>query len=431
MFNFHCSMENMQPESFYQNIERCKLFIDYFYPIKKVMLKLRILISFFILHFSFFIFNSACAQDSSRLRISLLTCTPGEELYSTFGHSAYRVIDSNAVTDIVYNYGTFNFDDDDFYLKFVRGKLLYYVSAEYFADFKFLYQSTNRGITEQVLNLSAAEKITIHHFLNENLKEENKYYKYDFVFDNCTTRLRDILKKQHDSSFCQKPVMPKGSRFRQAIHQYLDKNGKYWSKLGIDILLGQPCDAVMTAEQMQFLPDYFMKSLDSSDHPMVVSSQNLYRISEDRNPNPLFTPLLVFLMFLAVIVLISFSKNRFVQAFLQGFDGLFFFFTGVLGIVLIFMWTATDHPMCKNNFNLLWAWPTHTVVALFVNSKRSWVIKYFKFTVVALTAVLISWFFLPQQMNTALLPIVLLLLFRSATKGFAANLAYRQAGYTN
>ena len=374
-----------------------------------------------IFNFSFLIFNSARAQDSSRLRISLLTCTPGEELYSTFGHSAYRVVDSNAVTDIVYNYGTFNFDDDGFYLKFVRGKLLYYVSAEYFVDFKDLYQSTNRGITEQVLNLSATEKITIRKFLNENLKEENKYYKYDFFFDNCTTRLRDVLKKEHDSSFCQKPVMPAGSRFRQAIHQYLDKNGKDWSKLGIDILLGQPCDGVITAEQMQFLPDNLMKSLDSSSHPMVVTSQNLYSISDDGNKYSFFTPLVVFLVLMAVIILISFSKNKFLQAFLQGFDGVFFFLAGTLGIILIFMWVATDHQMCRNNFNLLWAWPTHAVIAFFVNSKKAWVKKYFRFTTIALVVVLISWFFLPQQMNNGLIPLVLLLIYRSAMKGFTTN----------
>jgi len=379
------------------------------------------------IYFFFFLIISFClvpeqsfTQDSSRLRISLLTCTPGEELYSTFGHSAYRVIDSNSVTDIVYNYGTFNFDDDGFYLKFVRGKLLYYVSAEYFADFKYLYQSTNRGITEQVLNLSAAEKISIRHFLNENLKEENKYYKYDFFFDNCTTRLRDILKKQHDSSFCSKPVMQQGSRFRQAIHQYLDRNGKDWSKLGIDILLGQPCDAVMTAEQMQFLPDNLMISLDSSINPVVVSKQNLYPIEENENKNSFFTPLVVFSILLIVIVLTGLKKNKFTAAFLQGFDGIFFFCTGVLGIILILMWTGTDHAMCKNNFNLLWAWPTHCIAAFFVNSKKNFARKYFKFTTVILLTLLISWFFLPQQMNNGLLPIVLLLIYRAAKKSYVA-----------
>ncbi len=382
--------------------------------------RLLLICTFTILHICTF------AQDSSHLRISLLTCTPGNELYSTFGHSAYRVVDSNKTAnddwrDVVYNYGTFNFDDNGFYLKFIKGKLLYYVSAEYFSDFKYLYQSTNRGITEQVLNLTAEEKITIQHFLNENLQEENKYYKYDFFFDNCTTRLRDILKKYNDSAFTKTYVMPKGSRFRQAIHQYLDKNNKDWSKLGIDILLGARCDGMMTTEQMEFLPDNLMKSLDSSKNPIVLSSQDLYPIDTDQSGKNMFTPFVVFALLLFSIILIAMAKNKLAQIFLQGFDGLFFFLIGVLGIILVFMWTSTDHSMTKDNFNLIWAWPTHAVMAFFVNSKKTWVKKYFKFTAVALMAVLISWFFLPQQLNNGLLPLVLLLIYRSVKKSLVNN----------
>jgi Domain of unknown function (DUF4105) len=369
---------------------------------------------------------STSAQDSSHLRISLLTCTPGEELYATFGHSAFRVIDSSRAfndgwRDVVYNYGTFNFDDEGFYLKFARGKLLYYVSPEYFSDFKYLNQSTNRGITEQILKLSAREKLTLQHFLNENIKEENKYYKYDFFFDNCTSRLRDILKKQHDSGFTKKAVMPLGSTFREAIHEYLDKNHKYWPRLGIDILMGLPTDAVMTPEQMQFLPDNLKNALDSSKETMVFSSQNLYPVTNDHAKKPFFTPFVVFSLLLIFIVLMGFVKNKFAHAFLQGFDGLLFFFIGALGIIMILMWTATDHGMCKNNFNLIWAWPTHTVMAFFVNSKKDWVKKYFKFTALALMAVLISWFFLPQQMNNALIPVVLLIIYRSVKKSLATD----------
>jgi hypothetical protein len=385
-------------------------------------LKKKILFLLFTFYFSLSVF----AQDSSHLRISLLTCTPGDELYATFGHSAYRIVDSSRAfndnwRDVVYNYGTFSFDDDGFYLKFVQGKLLYYVSTAGFEEFKYDYQSTNRGITEQVLHLTAAEKLAIQKFLNNNIKEENKYYKYDFFFDNCTTRLRDILKKQHDSAFCQVAVMPADSRFRQAIHQYLDKNNKYWSKLGIDILLGQPCDGIMTAENMQFLPDNLMKSLDSSSHAMVLSSQNLYPITNENAKGSFFTPFVVFSLLAVFIVLLGYTKNRFAQVFLQGFDGLFFFLTGVLGIILIFMWVSTDHSMTKNNFNLIWAWPTHTIMAFFVNSKKAWVQQYFKFTAVALLAVLISWFFLPQQMNNALIPIVLLLIYRSIKKSLSMD----------
>ncbi len=377
---------------------------------KKIFLPLLLICIFANLHICTF------AQDSSRLRISLLTCTPGEELYSTFGHSAFRVIDSNSVTDIVYNYGTFNFDDDGFYLKFIRGKLLYYLSIEDFRSFQAFYQSENRGIIEQVLNLTCEEKINIRRFLNDNLREENKYYKYDFFFDNCTTRLRDILKKQHDSAFCKKPVMPMGSRFRQAIHQYLHANGKDWSELGIDILLGQPCDAVMTAEQMQFLPDNFMYSLDSSNvnNNLVLNKTDLYPIKRENNKGGFFSPLVVFSLLFIIIALIGFWKSSTARAFLLGFDGMFFFLIGLLGIILIFMWAATDHAMCKNNFNLLWTWPTHAVMAFFVNGKKNWARKYFRFTAFALGLLLLVWFFLPQQLNIGLIPVVLLMIWRSS-----------------
>ena len=375
----------------------------------------------FIINFSLSSIQYSFSQDSSHLRISLLTCTPGDELYSIFGHSALRVVDSSSVTDIVYNYGTFNFDDDGFYLKFVKGNLLYYVSAARFDEFKYDYQSTNRGITEQLLVLSAEEKTVLQQFLNNNLKEENKYYQYDFFFDNCTTRLRDILKNNHDSSFTFTYVMPAGTTFRQAIYQYLDKGQKNWSKLGIDILLGQPCDGIMTAPQMQFLPDNLMKSLDSAEHKFVKSSQNLYAINDESNTKTIFTPFVIFSLLLVIIALTSLLKNNFARSFLQGFDGLLFFCTGALGVILIFMWFGTVHSMTKNNFNLLWAWPTHLILCFFVNSKNKWVKKYFAFNTIALVLVLLSWFFLPQHLNPALIPFVLLLIYRSASKSLAGN----------
>jgi hypothetical protein len=116
------------------------------------------------------------------------------------------------------------------------------------------------------------------------------------------------------------------------------------------------------------------------------------------------------------IALLSFWKNNTAQAILNGFDGSFFFLTGSLGIILVLMWTATDHSMAKNNFNLLWALPTHAVIAFFINSKKNWVKKYFGFTTLLMIALLAAWFFLPQQMNNGLLPVVLLLLLRSGMR---------------
>jgi hypothetical protein len=362
--------------------------------------------------FCFFLNRQAAAQDSSHVRISLLTCTPGEELYSTFGHSALRVIDSSAHQDTVFNYGTFDFDDPDFYSKFVKGKLLYFVSTESFNDFKTEYQSWNRGITEQVLRLTQEEKTAIKNFLYNNIKEENKYYKYDFLFDNCTTRLRDIIARNKKAPPVFKNVMPQGTRFRQAIHEYLEKNDKEWDKLGIDILLGAPTDAVMTTEQQQFLPDNLMKAFDSSDH-LVLSSADLYPIQKQSESKSWFNPLVVFSLLLFFIVLLDLPKNKATAAFLKAFDFLLFLTAGAVGVLLLFMWFGTDHAMCKNNYNLLWAWPTHFVAAFFIFSKKAWLKKYFLFTAIGLLIVLAAWLFLPQQLNCSLLATSLLLLFRS------------------
>jgi hypothetical protein len=349
--------------------------------------------------------------DSSRLRISLLTCTPGAQLYATFGHTAIRVTDSAANSDIVYNYGTFNFGDDGFYLKFVQGKLNYYLSAEYFPDFVFFYQQEGRGITEQELRLNGPQKKRLQQALQNNLLTENRFYKYDFFFDNCTTRARDMVASHGDTLPTAPAVMPLGTTFRRAIHQYLDQNHGDWNKLGIDILLGAPTDAVMTARQMQFLPDNLMFAADSN-RTLVAQKKQLYALPPTGTPKPWATPMAVLSLLAVVVLAAGFSKNGRVQLLLTGFDGLLLFLTGLLGVVLVLMWTATDHTMCRNNYNLLWAWPPHLVLAFLVSSKKRWVKQYFGLTALAMLLLAAAWFFLPQQMNPALLPLVLLLAYR-------------------
>ena len=161
-----------------------------------------------------------------------------------------------------------------------------------------------------------------------------------------------------------------------------------------------------------------MKALDKSNqnHQLVKSSSSLYSFTPDTNKQSLFTPMIVFSILLICIVAVSFSSNKKASSFLYGFDGLLFFLTGAIGILFVFMWTSTDHSMVKNNFNLIWAWPPHIIFAFFINSKKKWVKKYFAVTIFGMVIVLLSWFFLPQQMNNALLPIVLLLLSRSVRR---------------
>jgi hypothetical protein len=238
---------------------------------------------------------------------------------------------------------------------------------------------------------------------------------------NFTKRFGDALFRRKKNHPALKAVMPDGTRFREAIHQYLDKNNKQWSKLGIDILLGVPTDAVMSTAQSQFLPEILMKAFDSTNtnHELVLSTTNLYPLQDINGKPSFFTPVVVFGMLLLLIILLDLSKQKWALAFLSGFDGLLFFLTGAIGILLIFMWTGTDHTMTKGNYNLLWAWPTHAVAAFFINSKKHWIKKYLMLTSIGLVIVLLSWFFLPQQLNNSLILICVLLLFRSVKKYMA------------
>jgi hypothetical protein len=356
-------------------------------------------------------------NDSCHLRISLLTCTPGKELYSTFGHSAVRISDSANNSDIVYNYGTFNFDEPGFYAKFIRGKLSFYLSTDDFDSFIYSYQEEKRGITEQVLNLTCTEKYNMLMLLQANLMRQNMFYKYDFTFDNCTTRLRDLLEKTADLPVHFGEVLQTKSTFRDLIYEYLDYNDKQWSKLGIDILLGSRLDVKMKPREVMFLPDYLMKSFDKTtigSRQLVYEKHNLFdSLSSSKGVNVIAHPLFIFTGIFLLIVLLSFSKNTFIKRLLIAFDGFMFFITGLLGILILFMWFGTDHLMCKDNFNLLWAWPTNIVAAFYIHSKKRPATKYFMIYAVFNLVLFACWFFLPQHMNPALVPLIAILIFRS------------------
>jgi len=373
--------------------------------------KLLLALTFFLSIFSF-------AQDSCGIRISLLTCTPGKELYSSFGHSAFRVVDSANNSDIVYNYGTFDFYDPDFYNKFVKGKLLYFVSTSTLNEFLEEYEYYKRGVTEQPINVSCGDKKKLAALLRENAKEENKYYKYDFNYDNCTTRLRDMLEKAAGKQLETKNIVPNpgSTTFRDLIHSYLDRGGQQWSELGIDILLGSPLDKKVTNREAMFLPDYMLMTFDSSTlngQSLVNEKKILLDHFDEYKTKSGITPIIVFGALFLIIAVLSFLTRSKWSLFFKIFDYFFFFTLGAIGILLLFMWFGTEHAMAKNNFNLLWALPTHLLVAFMLFSKRNWVNNYFRFIFFYTIALLLAWFFLPQQFNTALLFIVGIILVRS------------------
>ncbi len=375
----------------------------------------RLLLILLTIHYSLL---TIAQSDSCELRISLITCSPGAELYSTFGHSALRVVDKSTGTDIIYNYGVFDFYDPDFYAKFVRGKLLYFLDQENFSDFLFNYSADNRSVSEQVLNLSCTEKKEMQEFLFTNLRPENKQYKYDFLFDNCTTRLRDLVLTKSGKKYQTAEILNnKPTSFRNHIHYYLDLNRMYWSKLGIDLLLGAKLDRKMNASEAMFLPDYLEKGFDSSRSTLSLVEQKLplyiKKESADINHFSFTAPGFLFSIFLIIAVALSFLSFKGAKTILALTDFLIFLITGLLGVLLVFMWAGTDHQICANNYNLLWALPTHLFAAFFIRKNSFFVKKYFLFTAILSTILLISWYFLPQELNPAFIPLVILIGLRS------------------
>ena len=373
----------------------------------------RLLFTFLLFTFYF----SQAQNDSCGIRISLLTCTPGQELYSTFGHSAFRVVDNVNKADLVFNYGTFDFYDPKFYNKFVKGKLLYFVSIDTLPSFLAEYDYYKRGITEQAINISCNDKQKLLAALFENAKEENKYYRYDFNYDNCTTRLRDMLEKAAGRQLETKNILPKpGTTFRNLIHVYLDRGGQQWSKFGIDMLLGNPMDKKVTNREAMFLPDYLLMAFDSSDlngQPVVLEKKILLNYFESYKTKSGVTPVIVFGVLFLIIAVLSFITRNSWNLFFKIFDFFFFIMVGLIGMLILFMWFGTEHAMCKNNFNLLWALPTHLPIAFMLFNKKAWINGYFRLVFFYTIALLLAWFFLPQQFNTALLPVIGIILIRS------------------
>ncbi|MGZ5286356.1 MAG: lipoprotein N-acyltransferase Lnb domain-containing protein, partial [Flavisolibacter sp.] len=350
------------------------------------------------------------------LRISLLTCSPGEELYSTFGHTALRVQDMQTGTDHVYNYGSFEFGPD-FYTEFIKGKLLYFLSVEDFSDFMYQYEYERRSVQEQVVLLDCNEKQNLLNALQKNAEEQNKYYRYDFLFDNCTTRAGDMVAAQSDTPVIFNNILPAETpSFRNLLHTYLDRGQQPWSKLGIDILLGSRLDRKVTNREAMFLPDYLLKGFDSArvnGRPLVSAPVTILESSLSSQKNSLFTPAVVFSLVLLIVLAISFVNKPWAIRTLMVFDFILFLELGLAGLLLLFMWFGTDHIVCRDNFNLLWAIPTHLFAAFFVHSKKTWVRKYFTIVMWLNILLALTWFVLPQQMNPALLPIVFLVIFRS------------------
>ncbi len=370
---------------------------------------------FLLFTFYFLPYKIFAQQNTEHLRISVLTCAPGDELYSSFGHSAIRIIDSTQHTDIVYNWGTFDISVPNFYMKFARGKLLYFLSTAYFNDFIVEYQEGRRNVYEQVLNLNGGEKAAIYNAIQLNLLDSNRFYHYDFLYDNCTTRIRDILSKYTSEFNVHGTIVPPHTTYRDLLYEYLDRGGEPWNKLGIDILLGSEADAPLDKKSAMFLPEYLMKGVDSASvngKAIVLQRDKANEGDATADTSNNHEPIFLFSILATALILLSFVKARWATQTVRIFDSLLLYITGVLGFLILFLWFFSDYTAYHDNYNLLWALPTNFVAAFFIWKRPQWIRKYFWGASLLYILLLLFWAALPQQFNISLIPVFLLLSYR-------------------
>ena len=355
--------------------------------------------------------------------ISLVTVSPGPQLYSTFGHSAIRVVDKAQEFDFIYNYGTFDFDEPGFYLKFCRGQLDYQLSAYPFRYAFGLYRREGRIVTEQRFNLTRTERDSIYRFLNWNHLPANRNYRYDFFFDNCATRILDVFENTLGDSLQVDYSHQRNLTFRDYIDLYLTPLP--FSDLGIDIVLGARTDATATTRQAMFLPDYLFEGFSGSvitrdgvGQPFVSQTDTLLASPEGYRLYQAFPlpAVLTWGIFLTALLL-TFGVAK--SWPIKWFDRLYFALCGIFGLIIALLWWGTEHKVTPDNLNLLWLWPTHLLVVfmLYRVHPPRWLNGYFVLHALTVAVLLLGWFWWPQRLHPAMIPMMLTLIFRSLWMG--------------
>ena len=351
--------------------------------------------------------------------ISLITASPGRLIYTRWGHSAIRVHDPGHSLDLVFNYGTFDFDTPGFTMKFLRGKLLYALSVY---DFKYMpreYKLSNQSLVEQQLNLSLNEKQKVYDFLLNNYTPENRYYLYDFFYDNCSTRIRDVFEKALGDTLVFRDFSSGNETLRQMVDSFVKSTP--WLHFGIDLIMGLPADKTANTWNSMFLPDYLMIAFahatlirDGSEIQFARPVKTILpQIPVKENPGFL-TPLLVLWSFLVITLLLILLQIARKDTAIW-FDIIIFSLSGLFGLALLFMWFGTDHLATKDNLNFLWALPFNLLVpfALIKNRHGKLLNLYLIFNVALNLLFLFGWKIIPQQFNIAVIPLVLVFIFRS------------------
>lgn len=367
---------------------------------------------------------------NSSVQVSILTSAPwSKQIYALFGHSAIRVCDEESNIDWVFNYGIFDFNSPNFIYRFMAGETDYLVAPTNYVSYVAEYERRGIDVYEQVVNLTNDEKQQIWQFLVNNSRIENRVYRYNIFFNNCTTKLTEIL----ENNIKGKVIYPEDnepSTFRTLVHEFVHE--KPWVMFGIDIIIGSGADTLIGGKEKMFLPQYQMnkfngsfievgcdsiKGLVTSCEKIIVADR--YGLESD-DSDTIFTPMVVGFILLIVSVLVSLYDFKKKKRLASLYDTILFLVAGLAGFIVFFMMFFSVHPCTSDNWNLVWLNPLQLVAALlfFVKPFAKCIYYYHFINFALLILLLLAWSLVPQQMETAFIPFILAIALRSGVYAY-------------
>ncbi|HBC79160.1 MAG TPA: hypothetical protein DEO60_14110 [Bacteroidales bacterium] len=375
----------------------------------------------YLLFFLLLLNQTLISQETPKAYIYLLTCGPGTETYSVYGHSALRVVIQEKNSDLVYNWGVFDFATPNFAWKFAKGRLDYSLGISTYDNFLKDYFSEGRWVVSQKLNLETTEIEKLFFLIAENLKPENLNYRYDFFYDDCSTRIRDIIEKAVGENLIYPP--PESGR-DQPTFRYL--TGEYektvpWTKVGIDLIMGSPGDKKASFRDKMFLPVELKNGLsellirrNGKMIPLLTNPEVVIDFEQPTYQGKLLTsPVVVFSVLLIILIILTgyFRGKRANNVIDIATFGLF----SILALLMIFFNFFTDHQQMKWNLNIIWLNPFIILCFISLLLKKDHYI-WFRLVFFLAAGFLAFLVFLPQHINNAFVPLIFILILRSSVR---------------
>lgn len=387
-----------------------------------ILLKFMSRLKYFIFCLFMGVVFSVQSQSTDSIRFSLLTCAPGTEIYSLFGHTAIRYENYTRRIDVAFNYGMFSFNTPNFIFRFVAGETDYQLGITPYSYFEAEYAMRGSSVYQQVLNLTQSEKERLLTILENNYLPENRIYRYNYFYDNCTTRARDKIEECIEGKVVY-PDSLSGKSYRSIVHEFTA--GSPWDEFGIDLCLGAEADKEINKRQQMFSP-FYMKYYASNAYivdaggtrrPLILDETKIVDVEpEEVQPGFILSPLMCGSLFLALCVVMAWGQWK-TQRIWWGWDIVLYGLQGLAGCIIAFLFFFSVHPTVGSNWLLILFNPIPLLYLPFmvykaVKRKKDY---YHVGNMVYLTLFITILPFCGQEFNLTVLPLALGLLVTSAS----------------